>query len=1303
MDSTRAPTCHLLEPLTTNEEKVLYALAQGLSDKEIGLELHIAPITVRGYHKQNIYDKFGLEPGFRNRQWAVHCARELGLLPALSEEQDLEPPGDNPYKGLDAFQHTDAHLFFGREVFIEKLVARMCEPITARFLAVVGPSGSGKSSIVRAGLIPALKQEQGLSASHWAIATMYPRMNPFFELEVALHNLSTKAHLKLLDILERDAFGLNRAVSLVLPERQPLLLVIDQFEELFTLVEDTRLARRFMDLIYAAATDPHSVVYTVITLRADFLDRPLMYPDISWLIQECTAMVGPLSPEELERAITQPAQQAHVSIEPSVVAQMVADANDQPGALPLLEFALTELYDQRIGRAITLDTYGEVGGLRQALAAHADRVYEDLKTSEQEATRQLFLRLITLGEGTEDIRRRVPVHELASLAVPAETMQYVTHFLAANRLLTLDSDPTSRAPTVEVAHEALIREWGRLRTWLDESRDDVRMQRLLATAVEEWQRHTQEESYLMRGAKLAQYEGWRDTTDMALTRQENHFLEASITERDRLQQQKRAIRKLAFVTVVLAALVLGTLALWANHQRGRAEDARAASEHNAQIAQREATVNESLVLANRAQQASEIGLHDLALALALEAVNLDDPPAEAEQTLREIALGLGTRAYLTGHHDSVHAVAVSPIDQIALSGSCAELNANNICVKGELILWNIGGKADETNMLRRLDGHTNWVNSIAFSPNKPIAVSGSSDGTMIVWNMDRPSPSFGEPIHRLQGHDGGVASVAFSPDGHTVLSGSDDHTLILWRVDTGAMLHQFEGHTGGITSVVFSPDGKAVFSSSKDRTIQLWDLETGAEIQRFEGPDAMTTGLVILPGGDEGMYTILAVSTDMRLREWNVASGQIIRVQSLQDVPPSFAIGPDGRTVLFSEGSLLRIWDAVQWRLTGQIEVDSTIVEYDAGSMVTSYTTSPDGHFMLVGYENGTLGVWNMPLSSEMHRYEGVGMAVSPDGQYLLTGRNDGTAILVNIKTGEEVKRFEGPEGLAGFLAFVPDGRRALIGTSDFMYDRFANSLALWDFEADAMIHRFEGHKYHLRAVAISSDGTMALSGSQQGGSTWGGEEGGGDLILWNLETGEEIRRFNTDKDITSIAFSTDGRHALTVSAFHNNAVLWDVATGKLIRRFELGGSGGFGVVFSPDETSALFATGGDGLVLVDIQTGKILRTFVGHDAWAWSVDISPDGRYVISGDGDGVVILWDFETGKELRRFTGHTSAVPYVAFSPDGQSAFSSSFDNTVIQWQVTKWPLDRLLEWIEDNRYVRDFTCDERAQYRIEPLCE
>ena len=1284
---TPALTYHLLEPLTAAEERVLLLLAQGMSDKEIGLELSLAPITIRGNYKQNIYDKLGLPTGYRNRKWAVHCARQVGLLPAIGDEPDHAPPGDNPYKGLDAFHQDDAHLFFGREAFVSQLIDRLCEDGNMpRFLAVVGPSGSGKSSVVRAGLIPCLQQDKVPGAARWAITTMFPRVNPMYELELALRAVTIKDQAGILDLLQRDAYGLARTTRLILPEDQALLLVIDQFEEIFTLVQDSAQARFFMDLIYAAVTDPRSTVRVIITLRADFLDRPLMYPDFSWLVQNHTAMVVPLTPDELERAITLPAKQAHVTIKPGLVARLVADANEQPGALPLLEFALTELYDNRVGRTITMSAYEEIGGLQQALAAQADRTYSELDDAQREAARQLLLRLITLGEGTEDVRRRVPTQELASLEVQTETLKYVTHFMAANRLLTLDIDPATKEPTAEVAHEALIREWGRLCAWLDESRNDIRMERLLATAAEEWHRHDREESYLMRGAKLGQFEGWRETTDLALTLDENRFLEASIAERDRQRRLRRVIRNLALATAVLVALVMTVLALWANSQRQEAEDQR-------DKARREANINRSLVLATNAEKQMEAGQPDLALLLALEATAIDQPPNEALRVLSSVALGPGTRAVLEGHRSAVRTVAFSSDSRFGLSGSCMALE-DGICTQGETILWDL----ETATEIRRLEGHTDWVNAVAFNPMSGApsltAISASDDGTLIQWDVE-----IGTITRRFEGHAGAVNSLDISPDGRFVLSGGEDGLVLLWDVDSGAIVQRFEGHVAAVRAVTFSPSGLTVLSGSDDTTIVLWDVETGELIRLFQGASSGIEALAFMPDGS----TFFAGDAGLAMHVWDVETGVQIRNFNWPAEVTYLAISPDGQTALIDSGQAVTIWDTRNMRQTNRL----TLARVSPRPLLSG-AISPNGHSALNGGENGKVYLWNLGETGEIRRLAPEDaylftFDLSQDGKHLLTGTwGSGIAILWDYERGHEIWRMAVPDGSAYPVAFSPDGRRALIGSVGIVEDSTQTSLLVVDTETGQPVRVMEDLGCYIRSLAVSPDGRQALSGGQCYGGEW--TEEGGDLFLWDIQTGTRLRKFDTPYAITGITFSRDGQQVLTASADGFDVVLWDMQTGSVVRTFDTHGQSSFDVVFGPDETTVLAAIGGatPGVTQWDIGTGEVIRQYASGQTEVWSVAISPDGRYMASGGESGLIVLWDLETGQATRHYTGHRSIAFTLRFTADSRTLISSSYDGTVRKWQVADWTLVELQSWIQSNRYLREFTCDERETYRIEPLC-
>ncbi len=525
-----------------------------------------------------------------------------------------EPVVENPYKGLRAFGEADAANFYGREALVGRLLERLAEesvgsdPLsvaeddrqrttdnelrtTSRFLAVVGPSGSGKSSVVRAGLIPALRQGGLLGSEQWFITDCIPGMHPLEELELALLKVAVRAPSGLAEQLQRDARGLLRAARLILPDNDSeLVVVIDQFEEIFTLVADEAARAHFLDNLVAAVTDPRSRVRVVVTLRADFYDRPLRYPKLGELMRARTEVVLPLNPDELEQAIVGPARRVGVTAESELVADVVRDVGAQPGALPLLQYALTELFERRDGRVLTRAAYRAGGGVRAVLARRAEELYQGFDTAGQVAAHQMFLRLITLGEGVEDTRRRALRDELVDGAgdvgqaasgdgYQPSALDGVLVAYAHARLLTFDRDPFSRAPTVEVAHEALIREWPRLRAWLDASRGALRTHRLLATATAEWDAAGRDPGFLATGARLAQFTtllapsselkpNGELATGIALNAAELAYHDASLAERDRQEQaeHERQARELAQAQAL------------AEEQRHRAEEQAAAGQ-----------------------------------------------------------------------------------------------------------------------------------------------------------------------------------------------------------------------------------------------------------------------------------------------------------------------------------------------------------------------------------------------------------------------------------------------------------------------------------------------------------------------------------------------------------------------------------------------------------------------------------------------------------------------------------------------------------------------------------------------------
>ena len=485
-------------------------------------------------------------------------------------------PIRNPYKGLRAFLEADALDFFGRETVVKRLLQSLVEDGHAqRFLAVVGPSGSGKSSVVRAGLVPALRRGAIPGSERWYVIDVLPGLHPFREIETALLGVAVNPPASLMAELERDELGLVRAVDRVLPDAEAeLLIVLDQFEEVFTHVEDDDERSRLLTCVRAAALEPGSRIRVVATLRADFYDAPLSVPGFGDLLAARTEAITPMSPSELERAIVAPADQAGFVVEPRLLAEMIADVADRPGALPLLQYALTELAERADGRTLTLDAYRRIGRVSGALARRAEQLYEPMNGTGREACRQLFLRLVTLGEGTEDTRRRVPRSELATLA-DAQTMDAVVETFGRHRLLSFDRHPETREPTVEVAHEALLREWAHLRTWIDDAREDLRQRARVSIATSEWIQADRSQDFLMSGIRLAQAEEAIKDGSIRLTDSEREYLDTSLAHRDaeaatermrharELTLERRARSRLRGLVAVLAAGLLVAASLTA--------------------------------------------------------------------------------------------------------------------------------------------------------------------------------------------------------------------------------------------------------------------------------------------------------------------------------------------------------------------------------------------------------------------------------------------------------------------------------------------------------------------------------------------------------------------------------------------------------------------------------------------------------------------------------------------------------------------------------------------------------------------
>ncbi len=1260
----------------------------------------------------------------------LHEQIQSGALGWEAAKEDTSSP-PNPYKGLQPFQEDDARDFFGREALVGKLLERLearpeGEEWTGRFLAVVGPSGSGKSSLIRAGLIPALRRAAQEGGKHWRVATMFPGTNPQSELYAVLDEVLPDEVLTLAD------FPLSRVGKD--SDSKRLLLFIDQAEELFTLTEE-EARTRFIAHLLSAIQAPESCLRVMVALRADYYARPLRSPDWGRLFTRRVEFTLPLSPDELRRAIEEPARRVGVSLEPALVSTLVADAGRELGALPLLQYTLTELFERGIvggwheRRLMTLADYQAIGGLTGALVGRVDELYAGLSDLEQAAVRQMFLRLVVLDEGAQAARRRVSRAELFSLVerpwgmeafssdTQRQAMETVLDLFGQRRLLTFDQDPVSGEPTVEIAHEALIVAWDRLRGWIRAARDELRLRRRLGALAREWERSGREPSFLARGQQLDQFEDWA-AADLAMTGVESAYLRASLAERG-VQQMKEAeqwareaalerrsrsrLRALAAVLTLATVVALALSGFALNQQRA---------------ARREAALAQSLNLSTSAQLALTRHNTDLALALALAANQIPDPPPQARLMLADAAYAPGTRRLFEGHTGPVEGLAISADGQTAISASADET----------LILWNL----ETGEAIRRFTGHRDVVHAVALHPDGDWALSASADGTLILWDISAglnagmesgdgsgtPAPSvYGGAARHFTGHTGEVWCVAIAPDGRTALSGSADHTLILWDLETGEAIRRFSGHEDAVLSVAISPDGERALSGSDDRSVILWDLNSGRMIHRFVGQTDTLEATTYDPQGHFGAVWGVAFSPDCgnplaagclgisasydeHTMIWDLASGKRIGDLSpieLEGSLFSLAVSPDGRTALL--GTLDNTVG-----LLDLTEGESVLQLLGHTGRVQAVAFTPDGRHALSGSADGTLRLWDLQSGVERRRVYGTllgpGIDISPDGRTGLAAAWDGKIWLWDYGSGKMLRSLEGhTEMVFAGAYFTPDGKRIVSGAGDIFGVSEDNSVRLWDVATGEEIHRFEGHTDKVWDVAVSPDGRYAASGSHDG-----------TLRLWDLMMGKgRILADFSPQAVRSVAFNPSVNEEMILFGLAKGSSntpdyslrLIDVTTSEELRRFEGHEEVVADIAFSPDGRLALSGSVDQRVILWDTVTGRPIHYLTGHSASSQAVAFSPDGKLAVSAGADQTIFIWDVATGTLLRRFIGHTEYVLELVFTPDG-NLLSVCDDDTVREWEVDA-SQEGLLTWIRANRYTPELTCEQRAQYHVEPLCE
>ena len=1076
-----------------------------------------------------------------------------------------------PYRGLFHFGPDDAEFFFGREVFVEELFAATQ---TRNFIPVLGASGSGKSSVVLAGLVPRLQQE-----GNWLFTHFRPGSEPFHALALALvplytPNLNATERIaqarQLGNYLREGTISLADVFAQIHQNQQNfrVLLIADQFEELYTLCTDGKIRRSFLDVLLASfessASQSQYKNVLIATMRADFLGNALSYPKFGDLLQNSDIKIRSMNHEELQEVIIKPADKLGVTFEAGLVERILDDVKDEPGNLPLLEFALTQLWKRRTGKQLTHVAYEAIGEVEGALARHADENYRKLSQVKREQVRRIFIQLVRPGEGTEDTRR---------LATKAELNQaswgLVKHLADARLVVT--SQNAANQETVEVVHEALIRNWGELRQWMDTDREFRAWQERLRVGMYQWEEMQRDEGILLRGAALADAEEKLKLRRDDLAQGEQDFIQVSIALRDREKKQRERTRLFTISGLTLVAaisLFLGGVSWW------RLE----VNEKNANLITQNTNVK-GLWLRNVDQ------LQALKESIKLGKKLLHDSKATPETRMRVVALlrevvyDIKERNSLEIHDSWVRSVAFSP------DGNTIATASNDNTVK----LWNLQGQVIQT-----LKGHGSGVNSVAFSPDGNTIASASEDNTVKLWNLQ------GQVIQTLKGHGSGVNSVAFNPDGNTITTASWDKTVKLWNLQ-GQVIKTLKGHGSGVNSVAFNPDGNTITTASGDNTVKLWNLQ-GQVIKTLTGHGYSVTSVAFSPDGN----TIASASGDNTVKLWNLQGKEIQTLTGHGYSVTSVAFSPDGNTIASASGdNTVKLWN-----LQGK-EIQ-TLTGH--GYSVTSVAFNPDGNTITTASGDNTVKLWNLQgqviktLSGHDSWVNSV--AFSPDGNTIATASGGNTVKLWNLQ-GQEIKTLSGHGSEFFSVVFSPDGNTIATASGD-------NTVKLWNLQGQ-VIKTLSGHASEVRSVAFSPDGNTIATASNDN-----------TVKLWNLQ-GKEIQTLTGHGDyVLSVAFSPDGNTIATAS-LDKTVKLWNLQ-GQEIKTLTGHDNWVFSVAFSPDGNTIATASSDKTVKLWNLQ-GQEIQTLTGHGNWVISVAFSPDGNTIASASVDGTVKLWNFDLDDLLVR----------------------------------------------------------------------
>lgn len=1190
------------------------------------------------------------------------------LLDARLDPTDLFTPdlSRSPYPGMLAYEEEDAAVFFGRTEEIRDFLGRLerdRQTGAARFNLILGASGSGKSSFLKAGILPRLRKRpeawlplsafrpEGAPLSAFARALTRrlkaPDRAPLLtRLQSALDPGEEASALAELKSTLRDTSRQHQATPVI---------AIDQAEELFDRADPLELLD-FGRLISAATEGGWTVIAT---LRSDFLIALQNSTELGHLVESGQLWpLGTVKDVELGQVVEGPTRHWPIELESGLSAALLRDTV-RSDALPLLALTLRELYERREnGKRMTVGVYHHLGRIDGVVRTVAEQALPDLSEEDERILRDAFIpAMVRINEEGEFVRRQALWKDL-----PARAHSLLEHLVQARLLVSSrtqqDNSGDAQERWIDIAHEALFQQWPLLKRWLEQDRGYLQVRQGLRDAAVDWDRSHRRDSYVThRSDRLESAEEMARHHQFAsrLELFEREYLEQAVALRTQRQQRDRSARNRVWGLIGLVALAV------------------LAGGVGVALQSIENLKNQSRLLASRANLANAQSDHALAKLLALEALpaaqgGLRPTVPDAEAELREAILFDRLQKVLHGHEKRVWSVAFSPDGSHIVTAS-ADHTAR---------VWN----AQSGAAVAILRGHQNSVVSAAFSPDGNRIVTTSLDNTARLWDARSGRETF-----VLSGHKDLVPNATFSPDNRLVMSASYDATARIWDTNTGDVMFVLRGHESRILNATFSPNGKFVVTASQDGTARLWDSKNGNELAILSDHESRVQHAAFSPDSS----IVVTSSGDKSARLWKVPSGESIAVlQGHDDLIIRSTFSRDGIHVsTASEDGTVRVWSVAN----GELGV--TLRGHEGG--VSDIEFSPDGDHIATASNDGTVRLWNTESGTTFavligHEAQVSSVTFDIEGKRIATASSDRTVRIWNAIRTDKVVVLRSDDSQARNAALTSDGRsvasvftdkiakvlsksspgfyyvvksdnRYWVNSADFNRDRsrvaFAQSdgiARIFDINTGEKIATLRGHEGGVQSVSFSPDGNLITTASADKS-----------VRIWVASTGKEVRVLGGHKGwVRSAEFSHDSRFIVTTSD-DGTVRTWDVRTGvgKIVLHNEKGIVRN--ATFSSDSTRIAIMLNDSSARILDAASGESLVVLKGHEDTVLSASFSAGDDRMVTTSADKTARLWDTASGKEIAIFFGHESLVRSATFSPDGRRLITASSDKTARLWDT------------------------------------